>query len=51
MGIPAGAMVTKGPGLLVWATATDHGYVVDTSGKVSPQSPESELGCTGDKSD
>jgi len=39
IGIPAGAMVAKGPGLLVWATATDHGYVVDTSGKVPPRKP------------
>jgi hypothetical protein len=39
VGIPAGAMVAKGPGLLVWATAADHGYIVDTSGKVPKQKP------------
>ena len=34
IGIPAGAMVASGPGLLVWATPTAHGYIVDPSGKV-----------------
>jgi len=34
VGLPDGAMVAKGPGLLVWSTATAHGYIVDTSGKV-----------------